>query len=222
MLTARVANKNKASMAFIDTVVCQLDGALRTLHNIGASQRPYPAAHVLETTPLSAAEARHASGLMRVNHVGEVCAQALYAGQMLTARSQTVRQFNEHAALEEKDHLLWTAQRLKELKAKPSVLNPVWYSGAWALGAVAGLLGDKISLSFVKETEAQVEAHLHSHESLLPANDSASLAIVAQMKLDEAAHGEQAQQLGGVPLPAPLRMVMRASAKAMTSTAYYM
>lgn len=208
-------------MAFIDIAVGQFDGALRTLHNIGVAQRTYPAATVSEFKPLSASESRHSAGLMRVNHVGEVCAQALYAGQMLTARSSAVRQFNAHSALEERDHLLWTAQRLKALNAKPSVFNPLWYGGAWALGAIAGMLGDKTSLSFVKETEAQVEAHLHSHESLLPPNDIASLAIVAQMKLDEAAHGEQAEQLGGVPLPAPLRMVMRASAKVMTSTAYY-
>jgi 3-demethoxyubiquinol 3-hydroxylase len=208
-------------MSLIDTAVSQFDSALRTLNNVGAAQRAYPAAQVLDAFPLNAAETRHAAGLMRVNHVGEVCAQALYAGQMLTARSGVVRQFNEHAAQEERDHLLWTAQRLKELKAKPSVLNTLWYSGAWALGAAAGLLGDKVSLSFVKETEAQVEAHLHSHEALLPPNDAASLAIVTQMKLDEAAHGEQAEQLGGVHLPAPLRMVMRASAKVMTSSAYY-
>jgi 3-demethoxyubiquinol 3-hydroxylase len=208
-------------MALIDTVLNQFDGALRTLHNIGVAQRAYPAAQAVEKAPLNVSETRHAAGLMRVNHVGEVCAQALYAGQMLTARSLAVRQFNEHAALEERDHLLWTAQRLKELNAKPSALNPIWYSGAWALGAIAGFLGDKTSLSFVKETETQVEAHLHSHESLLPINDTASLAIVTQMKRDEAAHGEQAEQLGGVPLPKPLRMVMRASAKVMTSTAYY-
>jgi ubiquinone biosynthesis monooxygenase Coq7 len=158
---------------------------------------------------------------MRVNHVGEVCAQGLYAGQQLTARSASVREFNAHAALEERDHLLWTAQRLRELNAKPSVLNPLWYTSAWVMGAAAGLMGDKVSLSFVKETEAQVEAHLHSHEALLPANDSASLAIVTQMKQDEAAHGEQAQTLGGVSLPGPLRMAMQVSAKVMTQTAYY-
>ncbi len=209
-------------MALLDTFILQFDGALRTLHTIGSAQRPYPAAHIDTQPVLSAAQAKHAAGLMRVNHVGEVCAQALYAGQMLTARSSAVRAFNAHAALEERDHLLWTAQRLKELKAKPSLLNPLWYAGSWAMGAVAGLLGDAISLSFVKETEAQVEAHLHSHESQLPANDSVSLAIVAQMKRDEAAHGEQAQVLGGAALPAPLRGAMKASAKVMTSTAYYL
>ncbi len=208
-------------MRFFDVMIAQFDGALKTVHTIGSAQRSYPAASVQERAPLTTDETRHSAGLMRVNHVGEVCAQALYAGQILTARSTAVRQFNEHAALEERDHLLWTAQRLKELNAKPSLLNPLWYSGAWALGAVAGLLGDKISMSFVKETEAQVEAHLHSHEQLLPSNDAASLAIVTQMKLDEAAHGAQAEQLGGKPLPAPLRAIMKASAKAMTSTAYH-
>jgi 3-demethoxyubiquinol 3-hydroxylase len=208
-------------MALMDGLITQFDGALRTLHSVGTAQRSYPATSVAAADPLSPLQTRHASGLMRVNHVGEVCAQALYAGQMLTARSAAVRQFNAHAALEERDHLLWTAQRLRELKAKPSLLNPLWYGGSWALGALAGLLGDKVSLSFVQETEAQVEAHLHSHETLLPSNDAASRAIVTQMKLDEAAHGEQAQQLGGTDLPAPLRAVMRASATVMTKTAYY-
>jgi ubiquinone biosynthesis monooxygenase Coq7 len=207
-------------MAFIDTLIRQLDGALKTIHNIGTAQRAYPASHIVDASPLSAENTRHAAGLMRVNHVGEVCAQALYAGQLMTARSSAVREFNEHAALEERDHLLWTAQRLKELNAKPSLLNPLWYSASWTMGAVAGLLGDKTSLSFVRETEAQVEAHLHSHETLLPANDAVSLAIVTQMKLDEAAHGAQAQQMGGEPLPASLTALMRLSAKVMTSTAY--
>jgi 3-demethoxyubiquinol 3-hydroxylase len=209
-------------MPSIDIWIHQLDSALRTLHNVGSAQRAYPAELVHETEPLTAAQARHSAGLMRVNHVGEVCAQGLYAGQMLTARSPAVRQFNTHAALEERDHLLWTALRLSALKAKPSYLNPVWYAGAWAMGAAAGLMGDAISLSFVRETEAQVEAHLHSHEAQLPANDVASLAIVAQMKHDEAAHGEQAQALGGKSLPEPLRAAMKCSAKVMTSTAYYL
>jgi 3-demethoxyubiquinol 3-hydroxylase len=176
----------------------------------------------LHTIELSAAQRQHSAGLMRVNHVGEVCAQALYAGQSLAARSPAVKQFNQQAALEERDHLLWTAQRLKELKAKPSVLNPVWYAGAWGLGVVAGLLGDKTSLAFVQETEAQVEAHLHTHEALLPSQDLASLAIVRQMKHDEAEHGAQAQALGAVALPKPVQLAMRASAKLMTSTAYYL
>ena len=209
-------------MHFLDIFVTQVDIALKTLHNVGYARREMPAITRLPPLkPLTVSEKTHSASLMRVNHVGEVCAQGLYAGQMLTARSSAVRQFNQHAALEERDHLLWIAQRLKELNAKPSLLNPLWYSGSWALGAVAGLLGDKTSMSFVKETEAQVEAHLHSHEHLLPANDTASLAIVTQMKLDEAAHGAQAEQLGGKPLPSPVRAIMKASAKAMTATAYH-
>jgi ubiquinone biosynthesis monooxygenase Coq7 len=169
---------------------------------------------------LSDTARKHAAGLMRVNHVGEVCAQALYMGQALGAKTLAVRAFNVHAALEEHDHLLWTAQRLRELHARPSVLNPVWYTGAWALGWVAGALGDKISLSFVQETERQVEAHLHSHEALLPIEDERSRAIVLQMKNDEAAHAQQAQDLGATPLPWFVRSLMRLSAKVMTKTAY--
>jgi 3-demethoxyubiquinol 3-hydroxylase len=218
----RLANQSKCEMAAVNTLIEQFDGALRTLHSVGRAQRPYPAASLTGPESLNQAERRQSAGLMRVNHVGEVCAQALYAGQLLTARSPSVRAFNQHAAIEERDHLLWTAQRLNALNAKPSALNPVWYTGAWLLGAVAGLLGDKVSMSFVQETEAQVEAHLHRHESLLPAQDEASLAIVTQMKADEAAHGQQAQALGAVDLPAPMRAAMRASAKVMTATAYYL
>ena len=206
-------------MAFQDTLVFQIDTALKTLFNVGTAQRPYP--KPAQPSELSPSEAKHSAGLMRVNHVGEVCAQGLYAGQLLTARSTPVQAFNAQAALEERDHLLWTAQRLNALNTKPSVLNPVWYAGSWALGAFAGLLGDKTSLSFVRETEAQVEAHLHGHEALLPANDGESLAIVAQMKRDEQAHGEQAALLGGADLPAALRVAMKASAFLMTKTAYH-
>ncbi len=208
-------------MALVDTLIHQCDAALRTLHTVGSAQRAYPASSAQSSEALSAQDGRHSAGLMRVNHVGEVCAQALYAGQLLTARSPAVRQFNAHAAQEERDHLLWTARRLKELNARPSVLNPLWYGGSWLMGAVAGLLGDRISLSFVQETEAQVEAHLHRHADLLPTPDTASKAIVAQMKQDEADHGAQAQALGGAPLPAAVRGAMKLSAKLMTGTAYY-
>lgn len=205
---------------FKDRAIAQLDIGLRTLFNVGHAQRAYPANNALHSD-LNESDRKHAAGLMRVNHVGEVCAQALYAGQALVAKTVAVRTFNEHAALEERDHLLWTAQRLRELNARPSALNLVWYSGAWSLGALTGLLGDAVSLSFVQETEAQVEAHLHSHEALLPINDEASKAIVVQMKLDEAAHGQAAISLGARPLPAPFRFAMQASAKLMTRTAYY-
>jgi 3-demethoxyubiquinol 3-hydroxylase len=158
---------------------------------------------------------------MRVNHVGEVCAQALYAGQSLTARSSQLKAFNQHSAEQEKDHLLWTYQRLKALNGRPSVLNPVWYLGSWALGCAAGLMGDRVSLSFVKETENQVEAHLSSHLDRLPINDLASRAIVAKMAEDEAAHADQAVHLGGAPLPTSAVHFMRTSAKVMTTVAHY-
>ncbi len=234
----------KTHEVLADVVVEQLDSVLRTLFNVGRLQRPYPAAHVLDhnisrtacftndhlgdltnghtrAKPLSAAQQRHSAGLMRVNHVGEVCAQALYAGQSLGATSPSVKAFNQHAAVQERDHLLWTAQRLRELNAKPSMLNPLWYAGAWTMGCVAGYLGDAVSLAFVQETEAQVEAHLHSHAKLLPAEDIASKAIVAQMQSDEALHGAQAIELGAKPLPEWVRLAMRLSAKCMTQTAYY-
>jgi 3-demethoxyubiquinol 3-hydroxylase len=210
----------------IHAAITVFDAALRTLNNVGTVSRQYPpdidvADSALAFDGLSSQEQRHAAGLMRVNHVGEVCAQALYAGQALMAKTPQIKQFNEHAAQEEQDHLLWTAQRLRELNARPSLLNPMWYAGALGLGVVAGALGDTTSLAFVKETEAQVEAHLHSHETKLPAADTRSLAIVRQMKLDEAAHGQQAAQLGGIDLPAPVRFAMRTSAKLMTGLAYW-
>ena len=162
-----------------------------------------------------------AAGLMRVNHVGEVCAQALYSAQALTTRDLTLKAQFEHAAREETDHLAWTQGRLDELGARPSLLNPLWFAGAFGLGLAAGRLGDRISLGFLVETERQVEAHLQSHLELLPAGDHASRAIVAQMKLDEAAHAAQALQAGGVQLPLPVRGLMKAAARVMTRTAYY-
>ncbi len=205
---------------YLHTAIAQLDMGLRTVFNVGRAQRVYPA-HDIANTALSDVQRNHAAGLMRVNHVGEVCAQALYAGQAMVAKTPAVRQFNEHAAIEERDHLLWTAQRLHELGAKPSLLNPFWYTGAWALGVAAGLLGDTVSLAFVQETEKQVEAHLHSHENLLPEDDLISRAIVAQMKQDEANHGQQAIDLGAIPLPKPVQLAMKVSAQLMTKTAYY-
>jgi ubiquinone biosynthesis monooxygenase Coq7 len=214
-----------------DALILEFDRALRTLGSVGQPSRPYPASpHLInsnsteldsKTHHLNSEQTRYSAALMRVNHVGEVCAQALYAGQAISAKTPAVKHFNQLAAQEEQDHLLWTAQRLTELNAKPSLLNPLWYTGALSLGLLAGALGDKISLAFVKETEAQVEAHLHQHETLLPAQDLASRAIVAQMKIDEAAHGQHAAQLGGFDLPLSIRWLMRISAKIMTKTAYY-
>ena len=169
---------------------------------------------------LSAAERRLSGALMRVNHVGEVCAQALYQAQALTARTPGLRQQMLAAAREETDHLAWTEQRLRELGDRASLLNPLWYAGAFALGLAAGRAGDAWSLGFVVETERQVEAHLASHMSRLPESDAASRAIVAKMKDDEAAHGRAAQQAGAAELPLPLRLAMRLAAKLMTITAH--
>ncbi len=157
---------------------------------------------------------------MRVNHVGEVCAQALYQAQALTARTPELRVQLAAAAREETDHLAWAAQRLQELGDRPSLLNPLWYAGAFALGLVAGRAGDAWSLAFVVETERQVEEHLGGHLSRLPERDAVSRAIVAQMKADEAQHGRAAQQAGAAALPAPLRLAMRLAAKVMTTTAH--
>lgn len=159
---------------------------------------------------------------MRVNHVGEVCAQALYNAQLLATRDPALRESFHHAAREETDHLAWTHQRLRELNARPSLLNPLWYAGAFGIGWLAGRVGDKVSLGFVVETEAQVEQHLASHLDRLPVNDLASRAIVHQMKEDEARHGAQAQQAGAATLPPPVRWAMRAAAKVMTTTAHHL
>jgi ubiquinone biosynthesis monooxygenase Coq7 len=163
---------------------------------------------------------RLAGALMRVNHVGEVCAQAMYQAQALTARSEALREQMKQAAREEADHLAWTEERLRELNDRPSLLNPLWYAGAFAIGLAAGRAGDRWSLGFVVETERQVEQHLAGHLDRLPAQDAASRAIVARMKEDEAQHGQQAQQAGAAPLPVPLRWAMRAAAMVMTTTAH--
>ncbi|RYY83270.1 MAG: 2-polyprenyl-3-methyl-6-methoxy-1,4-benzoquinone monooxygenase, partial [Comamonadaceae bacterium] len=159
--------------------------------------------------------------LMRVNHVGEVCAQALYTAQAAATRDPQLRRHLEEAAREETDHLAWTLERLDELGDRPSLLNPVWYAGAFALGLAAGRFGDRASLGFVVETERQVESHLESHLERLPAGDHASRAIVAQMKADEAAHADQAMARGALELPPPVKGLMRAAARVMTTTAHY-
>jgi ubiquinone biosynthesis monooxygenase Coq7 len=204
----------------MDRLLGAADSALRTLF---ARQRAARSCPVLpaDETRLDEQERRHAAALMRVNHVGEVCAQALYTAQALSTRNAGLRAHFERAASEETDHLAWTAERLTELGDRPSLLNPLWYAGAFGFGLLAGRLGDRISLGFVVETERQVEAHLQSHLERLPSSDHASRAIVAQMKDDEAAHAAQALQAGGVELPAPAKALMRAAAKVMTTTAHY-
>jgi ubiquinone biosynthesis monooxygenase Coq7 len=203
----------------LDQLIVGVDKALRVVGGVAAMSRPNPGAHAIDGE-LSDAERRHSAGLMRVNHVGEVCAQALYDSQANFAHTQEVRTQFEHAAREEEDHLAWCAQRLTELGSQPSVLNPLWYAGAYVMGSVAARIGDPVSLGFVVETERQVEAHLNSHLELLPAQDAKSRAIVDQMRIDEIAHADAAQAAGAASLPVPVKMAMRAMAKVMTTTAY--
>ena len=203
-----------------DAILGAADAALRTLFAKPRALRPGPAMPSV-ATELTASEKRLAGALMRVNHVGEVCAQALYSAQSLVTRDPILKTHFNQAAREETDHLAWTQERLDQLGARPSLLNPLWYAGAFGLGLIAGRLGDRVSLGFVVETERQVEAHLQSHLDRLPAADLTSRAIVEQMKQDESAHAAQAIAAGGVELPAPVRGLMKAAARVMTTTAYY-
>jgi ubiquinone biosynthesis monooxygenase Coq7 len=205
----------------LDDLIVGFDKALRVVGGVAAASRANPAAHAVDCE-LDEREQRHSAGLMRVNHVGEVCAQALYDSQARHAQSAGMRFQFEQAGREEEDHLAWTAQRLTELGSQPSVLNPLWYAGAYAMGTVAAKLGDARSLGFVVETERQVEAHLNSHLEQLPAGDAKSRAIVEQMRLDEVAHGDAAQALGAAEMPVPVKLIMRAMSKVMTTTAYYL
>lgn len=204
----------------MDALLNAADSALRTLFAKPHASRNCPTL-AAESTALSVSDKALAGALMRVNHVGEVCAQALYASQALSTRNPVLRQQFLEASKEEGDHLAWTRERLDELGARPSLLNPLWYAGAFGMGLLAGRLGDKISLGFVVETERQVEAHLASHLERLPEGDHASRAIVAQMKDDEARHAQDAQGAGALALPAPVKALMRSAAKVMTTTAHY-
>jgi len=203
----------------LDSILSVADAALRTLFATPHATRPTPSP---DTPPsaLTDAERREAGALMRVNHVGEICAQALYTAQAAVTRDPALRMHFTDAAREETDHLAWTQQRLDELGARPSVLNPLWYVGAFGLGLVAGRLGDALSLGFVAETERQVEAHLDGHLDRLPAGDTASRAVIDQMKLDEARHASQAWSAGAKELPPPAKVLMRAAAKVMTTVAH--
>ena len=202
----------------LDQLITAFDNSLRTVFATPQASRPSPAKQAEEAT-LSETEKRDVVGLMRVNHVGEVCAQALYQGQALTARNPEARAALEEAAREETDHLAWCEQRLNELGGRKSLLNPLWYGGAFALGAVAGALGDKWNLGFLAETERQVEAHLDGHLQQLPEQDARSRAIVEQMKVDEAKHAQTALDHGGAPLPLPVKLAMRLAADVMRKTA---
>lgn len=202
-----------------DSFLALADDALRTVFSHPAATREVPKPATLDG-PLSEAQRRQAGALMRVNHVGEVCAQALYSAQAVATRDPGLREHFLEASREETDHLAWTRHRLKELGSRPSLLNPLWYAGAFGLGLVAGRLGDKMSLGFVAETERQVEAHLDSHLDRLPAPDHSSRAIVTQMKLDEARHAANAVDAGAAELPPPAKALMRLAARVMTTVAH--
>ncbi|MGY4830758.1 2-polyprenyl-3-methyl-6-methoxy-1,4-benzoquinone monooxygenase [Sphaerotilaceae bacterium SBD11-9] len=215
-----MSTSSTRNLSAIDDWLATADNALRTLAGANAATRPMPRV-ATEPIPMSPEDTKLAGALMRVNHVGEVCAQALYSAQLLATRNPALRAGFQQSAREETNHLAWTQQRLRELNSRPSLLNPLWYAGAFGIGWVAGRIGDKISLGFMAETEAQVEQHLASHLDRLPASDAASRAIVQQMKEDEARHGEQARQEGAAELPPPVRWAMRAAAKVMTTTAHH-
>jgi len=203
----------------LDHAVSAFDRVLRTLAGTTAAARPYPASDIPDRV-MSAEERRHAAGLMRVNHTGEVCAQALYQAQALIARNEATRSRLDQAAREEQDHLAWTTQRLGELGARTSVANPLWYAGSFAIGLCAGLAGDRTSMGFVVETERQVEEHLTGHIDRLPDQDDRSRKVVAVMCDDEVRHGMAAREAGAAELALPIKLLMRATARLMTLTAY--
>jgi ubiquinone biosynthesis monooxygenase Coq7 len=206
----------------LDRLIIEFDKGLKTLAANAHSVRPHPDQNIAQTTELSPNDKRHAAALMRINHCGEVCAQALYNGQALTAKnSQTVLAL-EQASKEETEHLAWCEKRIQELGGRTSLLNPIWYAGSFTLGAIAGALGDKWNLGFLAETERQVGEHLNRHLDELPADDDKSRAILKQMKTDEAEHAATAIQLGGVKLPITVRSAMQGMSRVMTSTTYYL
>jgi len=206
----------------LDRFIIEFDKGLKTLAATAHSVRPYPDQNVSLSTELNSTEKRHAAALMRINHCGEVCAQALYNGQALTTKNpQTVRAL-EQASKEETEHLAWCERRIQELGGRTSLLNPIWYVSSFTLGAIAGALGDKWNLGFLAETESQVGVHLNQHLDALPANDDKSRAILEQMKIDEAEHAATAIHLGGAELPSPIKAAMQGMSKVMTSTTYHL
>lgn len=206
----------RAERPLLDQLLVSADRALRSLLAPATASRPTPG----RPAPMADdAERRHTAGLMRVNHAGEIAAQGLYHGQALVARDPGTRAMLEQAAREETDHLAWCEQRLAELHERPSRLDPLWYAGSFAIGALAGLAGDRASLGFVAETERQVERHLDGHLAQIPEADARSRAILEQMRADEIAHGQLARDHGGAELPRPVREIMRATARVMTTTA---
>lgn len=207
-------------MLSIEKIIIGFDGALRTLLTPAQTIRIVPGNDCLETE-LTSAEKRESIALMRINHTGEVCAQALYQGQAFTARDNIVQQNLTQAACEETEHLAWTERRIKELGGRKSLLNPLWYSGSFFIGTAAGMLGDKWNLGFLAETERQVEAHLAGHLQRLPQQDEKSRAIVTQMQIDEGQHATTAMHHGGVELPASVKLLMKLGSKVMTQTTYW-
>ncbi len=206
-------------MNLIDTIICEIDAGLRNVFATPLASRPLPAG--VADGVLGADEKTESMRLMRINHVGEVCAQALYQGQLTVARDAHVRGVLEHAAREELDHLAWCAARVNELGGKTSVLSPFFYAGAWTMGVVSGIAGDKWSMGFLVETERQVEAHLDRHLQQLPAKDTRTRAIVEQMRVDEIEHGNSGEAAGAVTLPPPIAAAMRLTSKLMTTTTYW-
>lgn len=209
------------AVSTVDRVIGAVDRALRTTAAPPLARRPSPARGLVDAAlELGEAQRAEAAALMRVNHVGEVCAQALYDAQALATQDERLRLMFRRAAEEETDHLAWTRERVEALGGRLSLLNPLWYAGAFAIGLVAARAGDRMSLGFMAETERQVEAHLDGHLERLPREDMASRAVVEQMKADEAQHANTATHLGGADLPLPLRLAMRVAAKVMTKTAH--
>ncbi|MDU0809946.1 MAG: 2-polyprenyl-3-methyl-6-methoxy-1,4-benzoquinone monooxygenase [Burkholderia sp.] len=204
----------------LDKLIIEFDRSIRSISGVNQINRPIPVSEEINTTDLSLEERMHSAGLMRVNHVGEICAQALYQGQKLTAQSLTLKEIYEKAAQEEEDHLAWIAHRLKELDSKPSILNPAWYISALTIGIIAGTFSDKISLSFMAETERQVESHLNGHLSKLPSADIQSRVIVEQICKDEVKHNKTALDAGGIELPKIVQILMCAASKIMTTISY--
>ena len=203
----------------VDRLLIAADEALRTLSGVATAGREAPGRE--EGEPGTEEQRRLSAGLMRVNHAGEICAQALYSGQALVARDPQVRQALEAAGAEERDHLAWCGQRLGELRSRPSYLTPIWYAGSFAMGVTSGLTGDRWSLGFLSETEAQVEQHLQGHLDRLPPDDRRSRAILEQMRDDEDRHGQTGRALGAAELPQPVKVAMRVFSKVMTRTAYW-
>lgn len=205
----------------LDQLIIEFDRALRTVTLPQRSARPHPDAHLPEAE-LSAQERQHVAALMRINHCGEVCAQALYRGQAISSRNPASTEALQHAAEEETEHLAWCEQRISAMGGRKSVLNPLWYAGSFALGVAAGWAGNRWNMGFLQETERQVGAHLQTHLRELPAQDEKTRAILQQMDIDEARHADTAKQYGAEELPKPVKAAMRLASKVMTRTAYYL